>query len=216
MKIAYGQNVNFQQGMVLKNGTTIRVGDVTLLNKRSHFIIKSALTGVFSIAASPGDTIEISSAGYESNTLIVSDFSDRIVYLQPAAQLQPVVIKAASIGGDLAETQQGYRRKSVFYTGTPHYYYLVLKPFTFVYENFKSEVKDARRFKKYAARELKSVEVAKRFTNSLIKQTVPVTNDEADEFKVAYEPTVEQIRKWNDYELITYIRKSYASFRAGR
>src|ERR1700754_1165945 len=183
---ATAQSPQIQQGLLLKNAGAVRLGNVDVLNKRSRIIVKSNIIGVFSIAATPGDTLQFTSSGYLSGEFVVTDFSDKIVYLQPVIELAEVTVKENSLLKEIRETQQGYRKKSVFYTGTPHYYYLFLKPMTFIYENFKSEVKDARGFNRFAKRELMANEINKRFNNSLIKQVVPIKANEIDDFRTDY------------------------------
>jgi hypothetical protein len=144
---------------------------------------------------------------------VVNDFADKIVYLAPVIQLNEVVVNESSLKSEIREVQRGYREKSVFYTGTPHYYYLVLKPMTFIYENFKSEVKEARRFNRYARNELAASQVAARFNDAAIKKVVPIKDAELEDFELAYCPTITQVNAWNDYELINYIKKSYLEFK---
>jgi hypothetical protein len=208
-----GQSEKAQQGIVYKAGTDIRVGNVLILNKRSLVTVKSNMYGMFSIPASVGDTLDISSAGYINTELAISDFADMISFLKPATALPGVVIKETSVQNDLNEVKRGYRKKSVFYTGTPHYYYLFLKPMTFIYENFKSEVKDARRFNRYAKKEMAYYEISARFNAQNIKGVIPIKNEELEEFENDYWPTLEQIRKWSDYDLISYIEGAYLDFK---
>ena len=127
--------------------------------------------------------------------------------MQPVIQLNEVVVKENSLAADIKEVQRGYREKSVFYTGTPHYYYLVLKPMTFIYENFKSEVIDARRFNRYAKRELTSAKIAERFNDTFIKRTIAIKDDELEAFKSAYTPTLAALNSMDDYELIICTRR---------
>ncbi|MDN5284710.1 MAG: hypothetical protein JWR38_984 [Mucilaginibacter sp.] len=207
------QVAKVQQGLLLKGGTATRLENVDILNKRSRITIKSNTIGVFSITALPGDTLQFEIANYLTTNFIVTDFADKIVYMQPVIELAEVVIKENSLIKDLRETQLGYRKKSVFYTGTPHYYYLVLKPMTFIYENFKSEVKQARRFNRFAKRELTTYEITKRFNDSLIKGVIPIKADEIDDFRVDYAPTLKQLNAMNDYDLINYIKNSYEDYK---
>jgi hypothetical protein len=207
------QAVKMQQGLLLKSGIATRLGNVDILNKRNGVIVKSNTVGVFSIPALAGDTLQFASANYLTTNFIVADFADKIVYLQPVIELAEVVIKENSLIKELRETQMGYRKKSVFYTGAPHYYYLVLKPMTFIYENFKSEVKQARRFNRFAKRELTNYEVTKRLNDSLIKQVVPIKDNEIDDFRVDYAPTLKQLNAMNDYDLINYIKDSYEDYK---
>jgi hypothetical protein len=209
---ADAQTVKVQQGLLLKRGTNIRLGSVQVLNRRSHVKARSNTVGVFNIPATTGDTLIFESDNFQSANFVVTDLADKIVYLQPVIQLNEVVIKEYSLKSDIKEVQRGYREKSVFYTGTPHYYYLVLKPMTFIYENFKSEVIDARRFNRFARRELALFKVSERFNDVAIKKVIPIKDSELEDFELAYFPTIVQINAWNDYELINYIKESYATF----
>ncbi|MDB5136839.1 MAG: hypothetical protein JWP37_3442 [Mucilaginibacter sp.] len=210
---AKGQST-MQQGLVYKVGTSIRLGSVRILNKRSLTVVKSNTIGVFRIPASSGDTLEISSPGYLAVDFIVTDFADKVLFLKPNIALSEVVIRENSIQADLNEVKRGYRKKSVFYTGTPHYYYLALKPMTFIYENFKSEVINARKFNKYAKNEMAYYEIAARFNDYVIKNIVPIKDEELDDFKSDFWPALEQVSSWNDYDMDNYIRKSYLDFKS--
>jgi len=212
-KATDAQAVKVQQGLLLKYGTNIRLGSVQVLNKRSHFKARSNTVGVFSIPGATGDTLTFTSDNFQQAKFIVTDLADKIVYMQPVIQLNEVVVKEYSLKSDIREVQRGYREKSVFYTGTPHYYYLFLKPMTFIYENFKSEVIDARRFNRYARRELASYKVSERFNDEAIKKVVPIKDTELEDFELSYLPTLAQINSWNDYELINYIKNCYTDFK---
>ncbi len=207
-----GQPVKMQQGILSKQGSSIRLGSVKVFNKRSKQTVKSNLYGVFNIMAALGDSLEISSAGFQTINSIVTDLLIKVLYLAPAVELPEVVIKENSLITDLQEVKKGYRDKGVFYTGTPHYYYLFLKPMTFIYENFKSEVKNARKFNKYAKREIDGYEIFSRFNDDLIKNNVPVKDADLFNFKLKYQPSLEQINTWSDYDLINYIKVSYEDF----
>jgi hypothetical protein len=210
------QPAHMQQGLVFKTGTNLRLSGVNIVDKRTSASARSNLYGSFAIAVSPKDTVEITSDGYASAQFVVTDFADKIIFLEPVYSLPEVMIKENTIFTDLNSVKKGYRKKSVFYTGTPHYYYLALKPMTFIYENFKSEVINARKFNKFAKDEMAYYEIAARFTDEAIKTNVPIKDDELEHFKEDYWPIVEQIRDWNDYDLANYIIKSYQNFRKNR
>ncbi len=209
---ANAQAIKQQVGMLLKNGSNIRLGGVWVLNKRSLARATSNPAGVFNIAALTGDTLNFNSDKFQSKDIVVTDLADQIIYLEPAIQLDEVIVKENSLRNDIKEVMRGYREKSVFYNGTPHYYYLVLKPMTFIYENFKSEKIFARRFSKYATRELAANEVDERFNNEKIKNAVPIKDNELEDFELTYSPSVEQLRKMSDYDLIQYIKDCYQDF----
>jgi hypothetical protein len=208
--------LKMQHGMFLKQGTSIRLGSVQVTNKRLSIKIKSSIYGEFQIPANSGDTLLFSSQGFLSTIMIVSDLQDTIIYMQPIIELSEVNVKANSVKKDLLETQKVYRSKGVFYTGDPHYYYLFLKPMTFIYENFKSEVKNARKFKKYTKRELEYYEISKRYNDSIILKNTPISKDELVAFNVMFMPTYKQYIQYNDYDLIKYIKASYQDFKKGK
>ncbi len=211
---ACGQTGKLQQGIFYKAGTDLRLGSVKIYNKRSSAVARSNLFGMFALPSAPGDTLEFSLDGYRDTQFVVTDLSDKIIFLGAANLLPEVLIKEKSIEADLNEVKKGYREKGVFYTGSPHYYYLLLKPMTFIYENFKSEVKNARKFKRYANSELAWYEIAARFNDHSIKSVVPIRDDELEDFESSYWPSLEHIRKWNDYDLAGYIIRSYREFLA--
>ena len=209
----YAQSAKLQQGLLYKKGTNIRLGSIQVLNKRSLVKARSSVFGVFNILALCGDTLRFSGDNFQSDDFVVTDFADKIIFLEPVIQLNDVIVAEHSLKNDINEVQTGYRKKAVFYTGTPHYYYLVLKPMTFIYENFKSEVIDARRFNRYAKRELAYYKVAERFNDTAIKKVVPIKDEELEDFELDYFPTMAQINAWNDYDLVNYIKNSYADFK---
>jgi hypothetical protein len=87
---------------------------------------------------------------------------------------------------------------------------------TFIYENFKSEVKDARRFNRYAHKELAASKVSARFNDESIKRVIPITDNELESFELEYMPTLKQIDEMNDYDLIIYIKDSYENFKKNK
>lgn len=211
--ISKGQVLKIQQGIIYKQNSGIRLGSVKVENRRSHATTQSNMYGFYTIMAAAGDSLELTGAGFQTSSVVITDFLTKVSYLVPATQLQEVVIKGNSLLADLQEVKTGYRNKGVFYTGTPHYYYLFVKPMTFIYENFKSEVVQARKFKRYAQKEVESSEIASRFNDDLIKSYIPVKDEELFTFKLRYWPSLVQLNAWSDYDLAGYIRRSYQDFK---
>lgn len=209
-----GQAVNLQSGVLISKVENTRLSNIQISNKRSFAVVKSDLLGLYKILAEVGDTLEISDSLYETQKIVVSNFTFIKTTLRPWLLLNEVVIRANSFKADLNEVQGQFKSQGVFYTGTPHYYYLLLKPMTFIYENFKKEVKNARKFRKYAEHELAHNKITQRFNNLSIKAVVPISDQDLNSFKLQYMPSPEQISAWNDYDLNRYIIKSYAQFKA--
>ena len=143
---------------------------------------------------------------------MVSDFKDVFVYLQPVNVLSEVIIKGESVKQNLKEVEDSYRSKGIYYKGKPPITSL-MHPVTFFNEVFSKNGKRARRFNEYAERESEYYEIAARFNDRTIKSIIPAVGDEdLIAFKAAFWPTAEQIRSWNDFSLLSYIKKSYAEF----
>jgi hypothetical protein len=62
---ADAQTLKVQQGLLLKAGTNIRLGSITILDKRSLTKTKSNTVGVFNIPALAGDTLEFNSDNFQ-------------------------------------------------------------------------------------------------------------------------------------------------------
>jgi hypothetical protein len=208
------QNDRIQQGVLFKKGTNIRISHANILNKRTRLKVYSNDFGIFRIMASVNDTLEISGAGYISQNILVGDYKDVIIFLQPTNQLEEVQIRGKTIKQELEEVGNTFRSKGVFYKGKPRIYLAVLKPLTFLYETFGKTSKNARKFDGYAQREIAYHEIAGKFNRYTIKKTVAIKEEELTDFIDQYWPTIEQIRRWNDYDLISYIRRSYLEFKA--
>lgn len=216
----YAQTDKVQQGVLFKKGTTIRIAHADIYDVRSKYRVSSNDFGIFRILVRKGDTLEISGAGYKMQKFMVDDFRDTILYLQPTNELEEVRIKENSIKKELEELQRSYRSKGIYYNGRPPWYLLLPfggHPLTFFHELLSKDGRHARRFGNYAQMELAFHEVESRFNDYSIKRAVPsIKEDELAEFKKAYRPGIEQIRKWNDYDLIIYIKTSYEKFRQSK
>jgi hypothetical protein len=207
--VAIAQNPAFTNGIVCENGSSKRLANIKVVNKQTQSRALSNDIGEFKITANPGDSLEFSNEFFEIKTVTADDSHTTIAFLNKIIALKEVVIKGNSLKMDLAETQHIYRSKGVFYTGKPHYYYLFLKPMTFIYENFKSEVINARRFKKAAIRDLEGQEIGMRFNEQIIKNNIPLNDAQAEGFAIKYWPSIQQIRSWSDYDIVQYIKQSY-------
>ena len=78
VKTVSAQSEKMQQGLLLKAGSTLRLGNVKVLNKRSGLAERSNTVGVFNIAAEVGDTLSFGNEGYLNAELVVTDLADQI------------------------------------------------------------------------------------------------------------------------------------------
>lgn len=214
---AGAQSIKAQQGAVLKRGSYLRISGASIKNIRSNFSVSTNDLGIFTILSSPGDTLEVSAMGYMTQRIGVSDFQDVIVQLQEITQLQEVVVTGKSLESELNDIRNSYRGKGSYYGGKPPLLSYIFNPLSALGERFGKTGKRARRFNNFAAQELEYQEIVSRFNDLSIKRAVPaITQEELVDFRADYTPTVEQIRQWNEYDLVVYIRKSYKSFLANK
>jgi hypothetical protein len=209
---AIAQNTTLTNGIVYENKSGVRLANIKIANKKTKSRTITNDIGEFKIPASTGDTLEFSNDLFETKAIVADNSHTTIASLNKIIALKEVVIKENSLRKDLAETQHIYRSKGVFYIGRPHYYYLFLKPMTFIYENFKSEVINARRFKRAAIRDVEGQEISMRFNEQIVQRNTPLDSTQAGEFVIRYWPSIQQVRSWSDYDIVQYIKRSYNNF----
>lgn len=207
------------QGAVFQKGTSSRLAGALVRNEANRERASTDKLGVFSIRAAVGDTLTISCIGFLDQRVVVKDFQDLLIYLLKSNQLAEVNIYSKTLIQDLKEVEDQFRAKGIYYKGRPPL--LLLLPFggsplTFFHELLSKDGKRARRFSKYADREIAFYTVASRFTEYLIKNTVPIRDEVVADFQLEYWPTVEEIKQWNDVDLISYIRRSWDDFKQKR
>lgn len=165
--------------------------------------------GGFSIKATLGDTLLITKDDYTSQKRFVINADDLAVYLQPVIQLNQVTIKDQTKKQELNEVMRQYRSQGTFYNGKPPALSFINSPLTGLYELFGKTPNNARRFAAFTKNELEYSEVRRRYTKELVKSVTKQSDDDAQKFMEIYTPSFEDLKEWNDYQLIMYIKKSF-------
>lgn len=117
--VCYPQSHQTVRGIVFNAKSGLRIGSVSVKNTRSVGLIRTNDHEEFRIFVSLGDTLELNSEGYAIDRIIVEDFRDKIIQLQPQNSLAEVVVKVTSISQDLQEVGDGYISRGIFYKGKP-------------------------------------------------------------------------------------------------
>ncbi|MET4141124.1 hypothetical protein [Pedobacter sp. UYP1] len=205
------------KGVIFEEGTRTRVAGASVHNQRTGYTNSTNNFGLFDIVVQEGDTLQISLDGYLDKQIEVSNLKDLIIYLRASStQLKEVKITGQSRLQGLREAQADFKAKGIFNNGKPSAGMLSPlggSPLTYLYETFSQDGKRARRLGKFIARESDYTEVASRFNKEKIKSLVPIKDEDLEEFKSAYWPNNEDIRKWGDYDLHNYIKKSFEEFK---
>jgi len=169
--------------------------------------------GQFTINAKKGDTLTFSKKEYALQYYVVDNNPEVNIFLQPDVLLKEVTVKEQTKKQEVKEMMDMYKLNGGYYTLTPSVWSVLNSPLTGLYELLGQEPNRARHFQRLTREELERIEVNKRYTNALIKTTTGMTDDkEVEAFKLQFTPAYEDIKDWNDYQLISYIKRSYDYF----
>ncbi len=213
--LAAKAQVNYTlKGITVKAGNADRIAQVKVLNLHTGQVKFSDSQGIFTIAASTGDSLEFSKLDYTVLIQAVASSNDIVIYLNPVVNLNTVVIKGYSTKREQQTTLDAYRSKGVYYNGKPSALSYIASPLNGLYELFGKEPKQARRFNNYIKQENEAIRIDRRFNKSIIKQVTGIPDEELPGFLETYRPQYEKVNKWSDYDLINYIKKSYTDYQA--
>lgn len=213
----FAQSSKILEGVLFRKGTATRISNASILNKRARYSVLSNNLGTFTLVAMPGDTLQISHPEYLSQELIVSNQTTLVIHLQPVILLKEAIVKGESPQQRLAEAEASFRKKGIYYKGKPPLKLLLPfggSPATFFYELLSKDGRRARRFGEFAQSEADYYEVAARFNDYNIRRITSISDEELPDFKSAYWPSAEQMRNWNEFDLLHYIKTSYIKFKA--
>jgi len=182
-------------------------------NEVTHTSIINDQLGAFEIKAAIGDTLLFNCRNFSDQKVVVAADVALFVFMVPIINLMQVDIKDVTKKQDMAEVMKGYNKQGIYNNGKTSTLGAIFSPLNGLYDLFGSGPKNARRFQKYAAQENEETEIDRRFNKPFVKKMSGITDSvKLSYFMTTYRPSVEDIRKWTDYDLIDYIRKSYKSF----
>lgn len=208
----YSQQEFTVKGVISKKLSTERIGQVMVTNLRSHVIMMSDEIGWFNIKAAIGDTLLFGKLDYTEQKIVIVSQADVPVYMQPVVHLAEIKIKGESKQQELNDIMNSYRNKGIYYDGKPPvsaFSPFGGSPLTGLYELFGKEPRRMRRFAEFTKNENEYAEVKKRYTLSLVKRATKAPDSTAKKFIEYYTPSYQDIKAWNDYELIEHIRESF-------
>ncbi|HTI59520.1 hypothetical protein [Mucilaginibacter sp.] len=212
--ITFAQQAIKLKGVIFRKSSTERVSQVLINDLDNKNIMMSDDLGMFSINTAIGDTLLISKKGYTPVTITVQSKDDLSLYLQPVVELNQVTIKGETKKQELNDVMKQYRSQGIFYDGKSLPVFAFLNsPLTGFYNLFGKKPREARHFAAYAKTELENNEVDKRYTKTLVQSVTKLPNEEVTKFMQVYTPSYQDIIQWNDYQLITYIKKNFAFYK---
>ncbi|HEY9002127.1 MAG TPA: hypothetical protein VIM89_12295 [Mucilaginibacter sp.] len=209
--LGYAQQTLTIKGIIFKKSTPDRISQAVVTDLKTQTVMMSDELGGFGIKTAIGDTLEITKTGYTPQRITITSNDDLVVYMQPVVELNQVTIKSQSKQQELSEVMKEYRSQGIYNDGKSlPFWQFVNSPITAFYNLFGKTPAQARRFAEYAKNEQEASVVDKRYTKELVKSVTKMSSDdEVDKFMVAYRPSYQDMKEWNDYQLIQFIKKSY-------
>lgn len=190
------------KGSVVENGSNDKMPNVFIKDANARAITLTDKKGNFEIATSAGHTLIFSSPGYVSDTLYVVDMQPKKVQMVALGiALHQVNIQASrATFNPRTEYPDVYRKSKVY----------VMSPTTW----FSKEGRNARRLKRYFAREEQERHIDSVFNPVYVSTLVPLRGRDLESFMVMYRPTYAYIMDNNGPSLAVYVNDSYKKFMA--
>jgi len=215
--LVFAQQALNIRGILFKKNAAERVPQALITDLKSQVLMMSDELGGFAIKASIGDTLLITKNNYTPQKIVVANASDLIIYMQPVIQLNEVVIKDQSQKQELSNVMKEYHSQGIYNDGKSlPFWQFVNSPITAFYNLFGKTPGEARRFAAFAKNEQEANVVDKRYTKELVKSVTKLPDDEVDKFMVTFRPSFEDMKEWNDYQLIQYIKKEFAYYQKNK
>jgi hypothetical protein len=215
----FAQQEFLLKGVLFQKQNSQRVANALIFNQRNKTTTGSNDLGAFTIKAAIGDTLKIFKRDYTDYFFTVADQKDAVIQLSPVIQLNEVKIVEKSKKQELGDAMRQYRGQGSFYDGKPPITAFLPfggSPITGFYELFGKTPNQAKRFKAYAKKEGEQIDIDKRFNRSVVKQVANLTDEQVEQFMEIYRPSYDQLSKWNDYDLINYIKTSAQQLKEGK
>jgi hypothetical protein len=199
-------------GVTYNKDGSQRLGKVLVADMNNNNMVSADELGTFKISCAVGDTLLFRQKDYTDQKIkVLSDFT-LVGYMHPGVTLNEVDIKDVTKRQELQEVMKDYGKKGVYNGGKASVLSNIFHPLNALFNIFGSDAKNARRFQNDATNELQQQEVSRKFTVTLVQQVTGLKDVKLKNFMDSYRPGYEDCKKWNQYDAITYIKKSYEQF----
>jgi hypothetical protein len=207
---ASAQQATVIKGVISKKLSTERVPNVAVTNLKTKEFAMSDDGGWFTIKATIGDTLLFTKADYTDQKVGIINTGDLPVYLQPVIKLAEVKIQGQSTRQELNDVMKDYGKKGIYYNGNPPLASILLNPLNDLHLLFGRDAANLRHFKEFSKGEIEYAEVRRRYNIPVVMRVTNVSDTNVvKKFMEYYTPSYEDIKQWNDYELVKHIKDSY-------
>ena len=190
------------KGTVTEGKTNIKLSDVFIRDNANKQLTLSDQKGNFSIKTEVGHIIIFDSPGYVSDTLYVTDMSNKSIALETKSiALREVTINSNRPSFDPKKEYPDVYTKSKVY---------VLSPTTW----FGKDASDARKLKKYFARDERERKIDGAFNRTYVSSLIPLKGQQLDDFMTLYRPPYALVAGNTGGSLAVYINDSYKKYQA--
>jgi hypothetical protein len=205
------------KGIIFRKSSTSRVSQALVTDLNTKTVMMSDDLGMFTINTWIGDTLLVTKKDYTPLKVVIADKNDLSIFLQPVIQLNQVTVKAESQRQEMNDVMKQYKSEGIFNNGKSLPFWQALNsPLTEFYNLFGKTPGQAKRFAAYSKNELEASAVDKRYTKELVKSTTKLPDDEVEKFMQYYRPSYQDIMLWNDYQLITAIKKNLVYYKRSK
>jgi hypothetical protein len=164
--------------------------------------------GDFTIKAELGDLLVFSCPGYDNDTLILENMSDKMVIMKSSLILLDEVIVNARANQIPENIRSTY--SSAYSIATTNV--LSADGKVSLVNAFSRQSQQKREFQKFIAKELDEKLINQKFNKPLVTDLVKIRGQLLEDFMSYYRPTYSQVKNMNDVDLRTYIIKSYNEY----
>jgi len=203
-------------GVTSRRLSVERVPQVLINNLKTKDLTMSDELGWFTVKASVGDTLLFTKTDYTDQKIVIANGSDIPVYMQPVIKLATVTVKGQSERQEMNDVMADYKKQGVFYNGKAPALSFLTSPLTGLYELFGAGPARARRFAEYSKNEAEYAEIRRRYTLSLVKRVTRVSDSVAKRFMEYYTPSYDDLKGWNDYDLMKQIKSNFEYYDANK
>jgi hypothetical protein len=190
------------KGTVVDAGNGSKLSDVFVKDITNKQITLTDKSGKFAIPSETGHILIFSVPGYTSDTVYVVNLNPMRVEMSTITlSIREVNITAQRLNFDPHKEYPDVYTKSKLYPLSPSSW-------------FSREARNARRLKRYFAREEEERKVDQVFTSTYVSSLVPLRGQELADFMVLYRPSYSFITSNNSESLAVYINDSYKKYMA--
>jgi len=194
---------NLLKGAVYDNNGSTKLPDVFIRDNNNKQLALTDKDGNFTIKTETGHTLIFDLPGYISDTLYIVDMAQKKVLLTT----KTIALKEVSVNATRTEAFDPHKEYPDVYEKSKVY---IMSPTTW----FSKEGKDARRLKRYFAKEAQERRIDQVFNRAYVGSLVPLKGEDLENFMTMYRPTYAFINSNNSESLAVYINDSYKKYEA--